>query len=96
MKRSTCRFAVIAAIITVLCVLVAFCVPVFTSEHDCKGEDCEICALISLCRNLIITAGAAAVFFTARALSSSFIFAVRGGSCGAKRSPVTLRVRLLS
>ena len=96
MKRRTCRFAVITAIITVLCVSVAFCVPVFTADHDCKGEDCEICALINLCRSLIITAGAAAVFFTDRVLSSAFIFAVRGGSCGAKRSPVTLKVRLLS
>ena len=95
MKRRTCFYAVCAALITLLCVLITFFIPVFAADHDCTGEDCAVCAVISVCKTLTVSSAAAVIFAFSSVIGSA---AVGSGAAkfAANRSPVSLKVKLLS
>ena len=66
------------------------------AEHDCAGEDCAVCAVLTLCENLLrqlpcFTAAAAGFL-----LCHAGVYAVftRRASPRAFSTPVTLRVKL--
>ena len=92
MRRAAAFLAVAACFALLFCVL-------FTAaeaDHDCVGDGCRVCALLSLCRNVLRAAVSAAV------LTGCALAAVRGcrpaaaraGDALCRRDPVALRVKL--
>lgn len=92
----------LAAVLLVVLVLVAMATSLFVlaheADHDCVGEGCSVCAVISLCRNtlkaLCGTLIAAATVFECLRFGSEATAAFRAFSSG--ETPITLKVKLLN
>lgn len=69
------KTALVAALFLVCVLLVSVLVPALEADHECVGEDCPVCAMISLCgsflragallfcRLIALTTGVVAVLF---------------------------------
>lgn len=87
-----------AVIICISLLLVSFLSPVFIAkhaDHDCRGEHCQICGIISHLGNTLKQLGTAvvaiaAVLATAYCLSST----VPLQAISVRQTPVTLKVQL--
>ena len=67
------------------------------ADHDCNGENCPVCAAITVCRSFISALCVTAVIFACSLLCGAFarvlrVIYVRSG----KFTPVSLRVKLLN
>lgn len=63
--------------------------------HDCSGADCPICACVRLCENILslLEGGTSACVFAAAAAFFT-VTAVFSALCGARETPVSIKVRL--
>lgn len=83
MKSNKAVLGLIAALV-VLATVFSAAAPVFGATHDCVGEDCPVCALISACQRItkavclfpaaFVAVGAAGISFKA---GRSFIVCAR-------------------
>lgn len=68
------------------------------ADHDCIGEGCSICAVISLCRNTLKALGgtliAAALLFACLRFAAPILLPIRVSSYS--KTPITLKVKLLN
>ena len=66
------------------------------AHHDCQGDDCAICACISICQDLLQQLSAAALVLGLTLLLNravrTLVFAVRAAA--AYPTPITLKVKL--
>lgn len=51
--------ALCLALTVIACVAASFTLMIIESDHDCNGEQCHICELISICRTAVHFFGAA-------------------------------------
>ena len=66
------------------------------AEHDCIGEDCPVCAVISLFVNALKTLSKAGISAPLTALFSFFIILRLYYYLSVIKTPVTLRIRLIN
>ena len=90
--------AVILAALVLFALMTSLFVIIHEADHDCIGENCPVCAVISICQSTLKTLGSvslavAAVFaclrFTASAVAVFRITPII-------KTPVSLKVRLLN
>ncbi len=88
--------ACIMAVLMLFYMLIMFYFVASHADHDCKGEDCPICACIHQCENNIRGMGNAAI--TATAVLIPFCAALLSMSLGVltfiSDTPVSRKVRL--
>ncbi len=90
-----------AAAIRAALILVAVTASLFfivhEADHDCIGEGCPICAVITVCQNTLKTLSAALAVFAAAAASVYFavIFITVFNAFLHNETPVSLKVKLL-
>jgi hypothetical protein len=97
MKKQLRTAAMILAVIFALSVILSLSFLSVEADHDCTGEDCPICAVIALCKNIIrnvVTAVAAVTVAVAVGAVSSY--AISAVSRDVTETPFTLKVRLLN
>ena len=90
-----------AALLTalILCfVLISLCAVVLEATHDCSGEDCDICRVLSsltaVIRTLTCAAAVSSVIAAADMLRRSRLFSA--SSAKQRATPVSDKVRLLN
>ena len=90
-------FKIIVALTVLLSVLL-YAAFIFTHlDHDCPGEDCEICAVIALCRTNLSAFGIALTLLFALSLFSVLIISqfIEIRSSNSERSSlVSMKVKL--
>lgn len=90
--------AVILAVLVLVAVTTSLFILAHAVDHTCTGEDCPVCAVISLCRStlkvLCGTLIAAALLFACLRFTAPILLPVRVSSN--RETPVTLRVKLLN
>ncbi|MBQ6431170.1 MAG: hypothetical protein IJJ99_04775 [Oscillospiraceae bacterium] len=87
----------------ILAVLVLFAVATLfvlalEADHDCIGEDCPVCAVISSCQKALKTLCgvmiAVASLFACRCFVAAFFSRLRAVCCD--KTPIVLKVKLLN
>ncbi len=88
--------AILAALILVAATASLFIV-VHEADHDCIGEGCPICAVVTVCQNTLKTLSVALAVFAAIAASVCFtvIFITVFNASFHNETPVSLKVKLL-
>ncbi|MCR5689091.1 MAG: hypothetical protein K6G71_02470 [Clostridiales bacterium] len=92
------RFAVaILAALILVAVTASLFVVLHEAGHECIGEGCPICAVVSVCRNVLKTLSVALAVFAAAAASGYFavFFITVFNASLHKETPVSLKVKLL-
>lgn len=97
MKSSKKIFAVVLALSVLCAFLFSVIFIIEESDHDCEGETCRICATLAVCRAVIRAFSVISVIYAVTALSRILcrVISTRR-KYENKRTPVTLRVRLLN
>ena len=85
----------VLAAVLIGCLVCVPCAIALEGDHDCSGEDCPVCAFISICENVIKALG---VVLAVVLLAGATLFVVpflrnRIGFCHTF-SPVYLKVKL--
>lgn len=98
MKKHLRTAALILALVFALSVLFSLAFITIEADHDCIGEDCHICAVIALCRNILRTA--ASLLVTAAIAMAIFrvadTYIIPFGAYVRRGTPFILRDRLLN
>ncbi|MBO4870014.1 MAG: hypothetical protein J5585_09925 [Clostridia bacterium] len=88
--------AVILTALVFAVVMTSLFVVAHGADHDCTGDNCPVCALISVCRSTLKTlagaAAAAAVFALVRAFSDAVCLC---RAAAKNKTPIQLKVKLL-
>ena len=90
--KKTLRFA---AWILLAVFLAAAILPALLSHHDCAGEDCRVCRVLSLCRGAVKALFCAAVLLVFAAPLFRALLQT-GAEQKLSRSPVAFKVKLLN
>lgn len=53
MQNAKKRFSAVMAFIIALCFVLSVLFVVFEAEHDCSGDDCQICQTVNTCLHLL-------------------------------------------
>ena len=89
---------VILAALILFALMTSLLIIIHEADHDCTGENCPVCAVISVCQNTLKTLGgipgAAALAFACFCFTASVIAFSRIISY--KETPVSLKVKLLN
>ena len=88
--------AVILTALVFAVVMTSLFVVAHGADHDCTGDNCPVCALISVCRNTLKTLADAAAVLAVLACVCAFSRA--GCFCRAaaeNKTPIQLKVKLL-
>lgn len=87
--------ALVLAVLICCALLISACFIADEADHDCTGDNCAICAMISLCEGLMRHLGA--IVLVCAAVCAARCVCVMAGAvqvCGDHATPVTLRVKL--
>ena len=97
MKMRRVTLMVIAAFV-LAAVTAPFFVMAHESDHDCTGDNCPVCALISICENTLEALGGAMIPAAAVLVClSSAVYAVSSSRVTEFiETPVSLKVKLLN
>ena len=96
MNRSTRALAMLLAALLAVVMLFSVFYIALEADHDCHGEDCAVCAVLSACERVLhrlLGIGAAAVFMLAAA-AVVYRAADGRGTASAHSTLITLKVKL--
>ncbi len=91
------RTAAAVVCLTMIAVILfsAFCIAA-EADHDCTGEDCQVCVILHQCENILRRAGEAAAVLSAAVLP--VLFTILAVLCLAaavlQETPVSQKVRM--
>jgi len=96
MFRSKRLPAILLAVLLCAVLLSSLFFIILEADHDCSGEDCAVCAVLSLCQQLIHTLHQAAVIAALLAVLRTGAGRKRSApaAAAARITPITLRVKL--
>ena len=92
----------LAAVVFAAVVLIAAAASVFViaheADHECIGDNCPVCAVITLCQNTLKTLGETLVSAAAVLACAGFAGLLRpfSGVFSRSKTPVSLKVKLLN
>lgn len=88
--------AAVLALSVVVVMLFSFCFIIEEAEHDCDGDDCQICYQISVCKNALKPLAIGFVAFVLAIYLYLFIFEQIVVACESQsyNSLVSLKVKL--
>lgn len=96
LANKTRLFAVLVAAVLVCALLFSVLFLVVEAHHDCDGDDCAICALITVCEDLLQKLSLAALaLITAVLVSRVIAVLIRSAVCLSQQATlITLKVKL--
>ncbi|MCR4615738.1 MAG: hypothetical protein K5756_06270 [Clostridiales bacterium] len=91
----------LSAVILTAFIIAAMMTPLFVmaheADHDCIGENCPVCAVISACQNTIKALGSALVALAAAFACCLILFAICFTyNISYNKTPISLKVKLLN
>lgn len=82
------------AMLLVLAIFCAFFFVAFEADHDCAGDDCRICGLLTACLRLVRFAAAAAILAAVAFVAGQVHIHSRRTVCVCRASLIEQKVKL--